>query len=261
MEEKSKVVGYIRVSTKEQAQNGLGLAGQKKSILELAKEKGLSISKFYQDKGLSGRLRDRPGLNELIKDVQTDGIGTVLVYSLDRLARNLAISIFVEQEFKRFKVNLVTVLEASFDLDDPFQKFIKHTREGIAELEADLAGLRTESALRKKVDRGEVPWGEAPLGFEWVGESPHRTLQVCRRQAQLVRSIFKGYLELKSLSKVQRQIAGQLSMTRMGLSVLLKNPIYKGKWQRMGAEGRIERLIDPRIYNKCQRMLEKNRKR
>ena len=64
-------------------------------------------------------------------------------------------------------MKLYTVMESSFDLDDPFQKFIRHTREGMAELGADLARLRTEAALRKKLARGEYPKGTAPLGFQW----------------------------------------------------------------------------------------------
>ena len=59
-------------------------------------------------------------MNRLLTDIETDGIGHVLTYSLDRLARNLALSILIEEEFKRNKVLLHTVLEASFDLEDPF---------------------------------------------------------------------------------------------------------------------------------------------
>lgn len=259
MEEKLKAVAYIRVSTKEQANNGLGLAGQKAAILRLAKEKGLSVSKFYEDKGLSGSLKERPGLNELLSDIQADHIGTCLVYSLDRLARNLAISIFVEQEFRKHGVNLCTCLEASFDLDDPFQKYMKHSREGIAELEADLARLRTASALRLKALRGEYPAGTPPTGFRWEGESPHRALVLCQKEAKIVKDIFRSYLELKSLGKVQRKLSSQF--TRQGLANILKNRFYLGKWERLGITGRVDRIIDPRVFNKVQALLEKNRKR
>lgn len=259
MEAKEKAVGYVRVSTKGQAKNGLGLGAQRKAIERLAKEKGLTVSKFYEDKGLSGRLKDRPGLKGLIRDVETDSIGYVLVYSLDRLARDMVVSLFIEQKLKKFKVSLITVLEQEFDLDDPTQKLMKRMREVFSEFEGDIAGLRTETALTLKVERGEYPKGVAPLGFEWTGEPPHRTLRVCRVQADMVRDIFRCYLEVGSLSKVQRRLSSQF--TRQGLAKILKNRFYLGKWERFGVSGRVDRLIDPRIFNKVQRLLESKRKR
>jgi len=255
-------VAYLRVSSEEQARSGLGIDSQKTKIIELAKEKKLEVGKFYLDNGLSGRLRERPGLNGLLSDIENDGINNVLTYSLDRLARNLALSILIENEFKKHNIKLYTVMESSFDLDDPFQKFIKHTREGMAELEADLARLRTEAALRKKLARGEYPKGAAPLGFEWQGEKPHRTLGKGRGW-DLVKLIFKQYLELKSLGKVQKVLKQKNLKTTRGKDFsrqtivgILRNPIYKGKFKHSGVEGKTNPIIHPRIFNQVQRTLE-----
>ena len=259
-------VAYLRVSSEEQARSGLGIDSQKAKIIELAKEKKLEVGKFYLDKGLSGRLRERPGLNGLLSDIENDGISNVLTYSLDRLARNLALSILIENEFKKHNIKLYTVMESSFDLDDPFQKFIKHTREGMAELEADLARLRTEAALTKKLARGEYPKGTAPLGFEWQGEKPHRTLGISKN-SDLAKFIFKQYLELKSLGKVQKLLKEKGFKTARGKDFsgqtivgILRNPIYKGKFKHSGIEGKINPIIHPRIFNQVQRILGNQRK-
>jgi len=259
---KMNTVAYLRVSSEEQARSGLGIDSQKTKIIELAKEKKLEVGKFYLDNGLSGRLRERPGLNELLSDIENDGINNVLTYSLDRLARNLALSILIENEFKKHNIKLYTVMESSFDLDDPFQKFIKHTREGMAELEADLARLRTEAALRKKLARGEYPKGTAPLGFEWQGEKPHRTLGISKN-SDLAKFIFKQYFELQSLGKVQRLLKEKGFKTARGKNFsgqtivgILRNPIYKGKFKHSGVEGKINPIIHPRIFNQVQRILE-----
>jgi len=262
-----KTVAYLRVSSKEQARNGLGIDSQKEKIIELAKEKKLEIGEFYSDEGVSGRrLKERPGLNELLSDIENNGINNVLIYSLDRLARNLALSILIENEFKKHNVKLYTVMESSFDLDDPFQKFIKHTREGIAELEADLARLRTEAALRKKLARGEYPKGTAPLGFKWQGEKPHRTLGI-GDNSDLVKFIFKQYLELQSLGKVQKflkkmrlKTARKKDFSRQTIINILKNPIYKGKFKHSGVEGKVDPIVHSRIFNQVQRLLKSQRK-
>jgi len=262
-----KTVAYLRVSSEEQGRNGLGIDSQKAKIMELAKEKKLEIERFYVDKALSGSLKERPRLNELLSDIENDGISNVLTYSLDRLARNLALSIFIEKEFEKHNVGLYTVMESSFDLDDPFQKFIKHTREGIAELEADLARLRTEAALRKKLARGEYPKGTAPLGFEWKGIKPHRNLAISKN-SNLVKFIFKQYLELQSLGKVQKflkkmrlKTTRKKDFSRQTIVNILKNPIYKGKFKHSGVEGKVDPIVHPRIFNQVQRLLEGQRKR
>ena len=67
-------VAYLRVSSEEQARNGIVIDAQKVKIEELAKEKKLKIDKWYIDQGISGSLQDRPGLNKLLTDIETDGI-------------------------------------------------------------------------------------------------------------------------------------------------------------------------------------------
>jgi len=259
-----KTVAYLRVSSEEQARNGLGIDSQKAKIIELAKEKKLEVGKFYLDNGLSGSLRERPGLKELLSDIENDGTNNVLTYSLDRLARNLALSILIENEFKKHNIKLYEVMESSFDLDDPFQKFIKHTREGMVKLEADLARLRTEAALRKRLARGEYPKGTAPLGFEWQGEKPHRTLGISKN-SDLAKFIFKRYLELKSLGKVQKLLKEKGFKTVRGKNFsgqtivgILRNPIYKGKFKYSGVEGKINSIVHPRTFNQLQRILQSN---
>lgn len=260
-------VAYLRVSSEEQARNGLGIDSQKTKITELAKKKKLKVEKFYLDNGLSGSLKERPGLNELLSDIENDGINNVLTYSIDRLARNLTLSLRIEDEFKKHNVKLYTVMESSLDINDPFQKFMKHTREVLAELEADLARLRTDGALRRKLSRGEYPKGVAPLGYEWQGEKPHRTLGISKNSS-LAKFIFKQYLELKSLGKVQKFLKDKEFKTVRGKDFsgqtivgILRNSIYKGKFKHSGVEGKINPIIHPRIFNQVQRLLESQRKR
>ncbi len=267
--EREETVAYLRVSTREQAEKGLGIDVQRDRVKALAKEKGLLIAKFYIDKGKSGKLKDRPGLNQLLSDIAVNGIGYVLAYSLDRLARNLTLSLMIEQDFKKNGITLITVLERSFDLDDPFQKFIKNMREGMAELEAGLITLRTMSGKRKKASQGGYPSGTAPLGFRWTGEKPHRTIVVDDKGKEMVKLIYKTYLEKQSLGKVQKELerrgirtVNTKRFSREQIRKILLNPIYKGKFKRLGMEQRIEAIIFIRTWNKVQNKIkERSRKR
>ncbi|GAH83291.1 unnamed protein product, partial [marine sediment metagenome] len=61
-----KVVGYTRVSTEEQARSGFGLDAQKETIWDYAKKRKLGEVVFYEEKGVSGALEERPALAELM---------------------------------------------------------------------------------------------------------------------------------------------------------------------------------------------------
>ena len=65
----SKAFGYIRVSGKGQVK-GDGFMRQEKAILDYAQTKGIEVTKFYREKGVSGTLANRPALAELIVDLE-----------------------------------------------------------------------------------------------------------------------------------------------------------------------------------------------
>lgn len=129
-----------------------------------------------------------------------------------------------------------------------------------------MSNLRTEAALRKKLVRGEYPKGTTPLGFEWQGKKPHRTLAISK-DSGLVKFIFKQYLELQSLGKVQKflkkmglKTARKKDFSRQAIINILENPIYKGRFKHSGFEGKVDPIVHPRIFNQVQRLLKSQRK-
>lgn len=80
-----KLIGYVRVSTKEQTE-GYGLPMQKAAIKSFCKANGHELVAIYEDAGLSGKRMDRPGLQEMLANLdQADG---VIAYSVCRLSRD-----------------------------------------------------------------------------------------------------------------------------------------------------------------------------
>ena len=86
-----KLVGYCRVSTDNQKEEGT-IKIQQTALIEYAKLNNYKLIKIFNDEGISGGLEDRPGLVELFNflesNAEADG---VLIYKLDRLARDLYI--------------------------------------------------------------------------------------------------------------------------------------------------------------------------
>ena len=91
----TKAVGYIRVSTEEQAVNGHGLEVQDRAIRSFAESQGYSLLGVVSDPGISGAKRpeDRPGFQRVIDLAKAQKFSMLLVWKFDRLARNLLFSV------------------------------------------------------------------------------------------------------------------------------------------------------------------------
>ena len=88
-----RLVGYLRVSTVDQAERGHGLDVQMRTISKWAKAHGHRIVRFYEDAGLSGSngLDSRVALADALAAVRSREADALIVYRLDRLARDLVL--------------------------------------------------------------------------------------------------------------------------------------------------------------------------
>ena len=84
-----KVIGYIRVSTEEQASDGVSLASQREKIEGYAKLYDLELIGIIEDAGQSGKTLDRPGLQEALAMVRKGKVGGLVIAKLDRLSRSV----------------------------------------------------------------------------------------------------------------------------------------------------------------------------
>ena len=91
MTDKRIAVGYIRVSTDEQAREGLSLDAQRARIEEYASQNNMTLLKFYVDDGVSGKIpiKKRKALSELLTDITKREFDTILFIRLDRWFRNV----------------------------------------------------------------------------------------------------------------------------------------------------------------------------
>ena len=90
-----KIACYVRVSTAEQAKEGYSIGEQIERLQDYCKAMRWDILKTYTDPGYSGGNTDRPGLQEMIKDIEAGLIEKVVVYKLDRLSRSQLDTLFL----------------------------------------------------------------------------------------------------------------------------------------------------------------------
>ena len=92
-----RVVSYARVSTTEQASEGTSLDFQKSQLTGYCQLQGWTVVNSYVDGGYSGKNADRPGLQRLLTDAKLGLFDKMVVFKLDRLARNLSLLLEIEK--------------------------------------------------------------------------------------------------------------------------------------------------------------------
>src|SRR3989442_15852089 len=84
-----QTIGYIRVSTEEQAQSGLGLEAQERTLRAYCEAKGIALDDLLVDAGYSGKDLNRPGIAELLQRVREGRVATGVTVKIDRLSRRV----------------------------------------------------------------------------------------------------------------------------------------------------------------------------
>ncbi len=149
-----KVIGYLRVSTDEQAVSGLGLDDQRAVISAEAARRGWDDIEFLADEGFSAKNLSRPAIATAL-DMLGKGQASVLVVSkLDRLSRSLLDFATLMDRAKREGWELV-VLDLAIDTTTPSGSLMANVMAAFAEYERQLIGSRTSAALQQLKAQGK----------------------------------------------------------------------------------------------------------
>lgn len=158
-------VGYIRVSTEEQAREGVSLEMQIAKIRQYCELNDLSLAGIYGDPGISGKsAANRPGLQAVLSLVSKKRIQHVVIYKLDRLARNTVETLQMVEAMDKKGVSLHSISE-KLDTQSSIGRFVVRTLASLAEMERDQISERTAAALQQKKSNGERTNYQAPFGF------------------------------------------------------------------------------------------------
>lgn len=148
-----RVIGYIRVSTDEQALSGLGLADQEVAIRNEGERRGWTDLTFHSDEGYSAKNLERPGINTALSELRKGLAGVLVVSKLDRLSRSLLDFATLMDQARREGWELV-VLDLAIDTTTPSGQLMANVMAAFAQYERQLIGSRTSSALQQLKARG-----------------------------------------------------------------------------------------------------------
>jgi DNA invertase Pin-like site-specific DNA recombinase len=209
-------------------------------ILSQAGEGWSALSGAYDDGGFSGGSMERPGLQALMADIRSGLIDVVVVYKVDRLTRSLADFARIVELFDEHKVSFVSVTQA-FNTTTSMGRLTLNVLLSFAQFEREVTGERIRDKIAASKAKGLWMGGRPPLGYDGVD----KRLVVNEAEAEVVRGIFRRYLELGSVVALQpdleaRGVRAKRWVTRKGaemgggvlgrgaLYCLLTNPVYRG---------------------------------
>ncbi len=228
-----KAIAYCRVSTENQKEEGT-IDLQREAIKEYCRREGIELLGFFEDEGVSGGLENRPGLAELFNYLENGGEAeAVIIYKLDRLARDLYIQEHLIKKLESLKVKLISTKEPDLDSSDPMRKAFRQFMGIVAELEKAFITMRLTGGRKNKL---KLKKAYAGGGIAYGYRSENKELIIDQERAEIIRLIFKLRKGRRSYREIARILNEQGITTARGgkwhagtIRYIVKNPVYKGR--------------------------------
>jgi site-specific DNA recombinase len=230
-----RVAIYTRVSSQEQAEKGTSLDSQAEQLEAFCKAQKWEVFNQYTDGGFSGKDDHRPALENLKRDAKAGYFEKIIVWRLDRLARNLRLILGLEAELREQDISLFSMKEM-VDTSTSFGKHLFQMLGLIAEWERESIAERTKTGRLQREKEGHWAGGTPPFGFDYNRET--KNLVINETEAEVIRMIYDLYASGKSLSAIADHLNKALISPRgknakgwysTGIRQVLINPAYKGE--------------------------------
>jgi len=268
---------YTRKSSAEGLEQGFNsLHAQREAceayVLSQVGEGWTALSTLYDDGGYSGGSMDRPGLKQLLSDVERGLIDVVVVYKIDRLTRSLTDFVRIVEIFDQRGASFVSVTQA-FNTTSSMGRLTLNVLLSFAQFEREVTGERIRDKIAASKAKGLWMGGNVALGFD-VPDPGSRVLKVNPEEAGIVRFIFQRYLELGTVRRLaedlrlrgittKQRLAGSGRLLGGGpwqegpLHYFLKNRIYRGDIVHKGKvhPGQHDAIVDDETFEAVQRQI------
>ncbi len=197
-------VCYVRVSTDEQAREGVSLAAQEERLRGYCMMSGLTLDTLIREEGVTARysLAHRPGGKEMLRLVRTRQVQHIVGLKLDRLFRDTEDCLRQTREWDKagITLHLLDLGGQAVNTSSPMGRMMLTMVSAFAELERNLIAERTATALQHKKQNGQV-YSPTPYGYERQGDL---LLPLPDEQAVLarIRQLHNEGMSLRTIAQV-----------------------------------------------------------
>lgn len=258
------VILYVRVSSKEQLE-GSSLETQEKICRDYAQKNGYDVIKVFIEKGESAKTTDRTELKLLLDYVAKNykNLFGVIIYKIDRLARNSLDHAQLKLFFNKYGVRLISATE---NLEDtPVGRLIENQLAGFAQFDNEIRTERSVGGMMAAVKAGRYVWG-APLGY--INTGGRGTSNLALDKPEIVRLIRKcweyidtGYTQeeaRKSITKEGLKGKNGKPISKSNFPRMLRNKVYMGIIEKFGLTvvGNFKAIVEPDLFQRVQDKLD-----
>lgn len=236
MTEFKNAIGYIRVSTKQQAEEEkYGIDVQKQAILLYANNNGYNIVDWKIDE-ISGTADNRPALNEIIlgDNITNPPIEAVIVFKNDRLARDTKLYFYYLYTLEKRNIKLLSTKE-EFNEGSDMANIYRALLQFVAEQERKNIAIRTSKGRSIKAQCGGYSGGRCPYGYK----VENGRLMINDDERPIVEYVFKRHNEKTPMLTIADELTELGYRTRKGTrfqnssvrSIIHNRPLYEGMYK------------------------------
>lgn len=258
---KVNVVIYARFSSHNQTEQSI--EGQLKVCYEFAKRQGYNVIGEYIDRAISGTTDNRPDFKRMIEDSKAGHFQGVLVYQLDRFARNRYDSATYKAKLKK---NGVRVFSARENIsDDASGVLMESVLEGMAEYFSRELSQKVTRGLKLTASKCLCTGSTPPFGYKFVNQR----YEIDEETAGAVKHIYEMYASGKTIVEIVQYLNDNHYTTSRGnkfqktsLTTILKNEKYVGLYcySDIKIKDGVPRIISDELFSAVQDRLKANKK-
>jgi site-specific DNA recombinase len=198
-----QAIGYIRVSTTKQAEEGYSLEAQESKIIAWCAYNGYQLVDIKKDEGYSAKdMKKRDGLEAALNEI-SNGMALVC-YKLDRITRSIKDLIHITETLVKREAHIVSITE-DIDTTSPMGRFIYHLLGILGQLEREIIGERTRMGMQTKKAKGEYTGGKLPLGY--ILDEDKIKLKENPAELELVNMVKELRKNGSTLTKISKKLA------------------------------------------------------
>ena len=253
---------YARYSSDNQREESI--EGQIRECTAYAEKNGITVIKHYIDRALSAKTDNRPEFQQMIKDSEKRLFDIVLVWKLDRFARNRYDSAHYEYQLERNHVKLVSATEPISE--GPAGIMVKSMLTGMAEYYSAELSEKVVRGMTENVLKGKYNGGTIPIGFK-VDEE--KFFQVDPLKAPFVVEAFQRYNDGATMKELMNWLNDSgvttnrnQKFTYNSIQTLLTNRRYIGenRFKDIVMPDSIPVIIEKELFDSVQDKIAKNRR-
>ena len=253
---------YARYSSDSQRE--ASIEGQLRDCKDYAERNGITIVGTYIDRAYSAKTDDRPEFQRMVQDSARKIFDAVLVWKLDRFARNRYDAVFYKRQLEKNNVHLVSVMEPI--LDGPEGIMIESLLIGMAEYYSAELAIKVASGERENALKCKYNGGVVPLGYV-IGKED-RLYHIDPETAPIVQEIFTRYADGEPAEKIAASLNERGLRTRTGKPFvknsffqIFKNRRYIGEYsyKDIVIPGGVPAIVDKDLFDRVQERFAKNK--